>query len=251
MERRTFLKALSALGACPLCPTAGFTAEALHWGYEGEAAADHWASLSPDNKVCAVGTQQSPIDITTATKADLPPVAVDWKNAGGTIVNNGHTIQVNLPAGSTLMAGGETYELIQYHFHTPSEHRVGHKSYAMEVHFVHKNKTSGGFGVLGVFMEAGKVHPAFAKLAAAMPRQIAGESSGDGIDPKSFLPDSLAHWIYEGSLTTPPCNEVVDWMVCVNPIQVAQADIDRFKSLYPMNARPVQSANRRFVLLGE
>jgi carbonic anhydrase len=63
-----------------------------------------------------------------------------------------------------------------------------------------------------------------------------------------MLPPRRGYYRYSGSLTTPPCAEVVNWLLLTDPIQVAQRDIDAFGKLYPMNARPAQKANRRFVL---
>jgi carbonic anhydrase len=68
------------------------------------------------------------------------------------------------------------------------------------------------------------------------------------IDPHAMLPTRLSYFRYPGSLTTPPCSEVVEWLLLATPIQVAAADVAAFAKLYPMNARPVQKDNRRYVL---
>src|SRR5262245_28033294 len=120
MERRHFIKGLALLGFCPVCAKSGFAAEGAHWSYAGEDGPPHWGDLAGDNAACSVGSQQSPLDITGAIKADLPAIVADWKKGGGEIVNNGHTIQVNMPAGSKLSRGDKHYELVQFHFHTPS-----------------------------------------------------------------------------------------------------------------------------------
>ena len=175
---------------------------------------------------------------------------LSWLTGGGKIVNNGHTIQLNVPPGSTLRSHGDVYDLVQFHFHAPSEHPVDGKHFPMEVHFVHKKQVMGGLGVLGIFLEAGEPNAAFAAIAGAFPHGHEQEAEApEGADPNGFLPKSLKYWKYEGSLTTPPCSEVVDWMVLTNPIEVAQADIDKFTALFPMNARPAQHPNRRFVLV--
>ena len=246
MERRDFVKGLAVLGLCPLCAKSGFASESAHWSYEGKAGPAHWGDLGRANAVCSTGSQQSPLDIVGAIKSDLPAILIDWKQGTGEIVNNGHTIQVTPPVGSKLKRGDKVYELVQFHFHAPSEHLVNGKAFPMEVHFVHKAK-SGALGVLGVFFKPGATNAGFATLAAAFPAKKGKKASAD-VDPRELLPKTLKYWTYEGSLTTPPCSEIVDWMVAMEAIEVAASDIEKFTALYPMNARPALAANRRFIL---
>ncbi|WP_192360758.1 carbonic anhydrase [Mesorhizobium mediterraneum] len=248
MQRRNLIRGFITLGACAICARAGFADEGVHWSYQGKGGPEHWGALDGANAACSAGAQQSPLNLTGAIKADIPQIGIDWKADGGTIVNNGHTIQINVPEGSTLTRGGRTYDLLQFHFHAPSEHLVEGKTFPMEVHFVHKNRESGGLGVLGVFLTPGAKNEALASLAAAFPAEADGEASVEDVDPNGLLPASLDYWSYEGSLTTPPCSEIVDWMVAREPLQVGAADIDKFTALYPMNARPVLAPNRRFIL---
>lgn len=246
MERRDFLRGLALLAACPLCVKTAYAAEGVHWRYEGEEGPEHWGSLATENSACSAGSQQSPIDIRGAVKADIPELTADWKS-GGTILNNGHTIQVNA-AGGTLRCGDKSYDLVQYHFHSPSEHFVDGKSFPMEAHFVHKNAETGTLGVLGVFLVPGAANSTFASLAEKFPRNPGEESPLITIDPKGLLPSSLSYWTYEGSLTTPPCSEIVDWMVAMEAVEVDPGDIKKFTALYSMNARPALAGNRRYVL---
>jgi carbonic anhydrase len=245
IERRHFLEGLAILGACPICARAGRAAEGTDWGYSGATGPEHWGD-SAENVACSLGSQQSPLDITVAIEARLPAIELDWPK-GGTIRNTGKTIQIDAPRGGTLGRGGKLYELVQYHFHAPSEHRVEGRSFAMEAHFVHKHAASGDLGVLAVLLTPGAANPTFASLAAAFPEE-GSETSVDGTDPAGLLPASLAYWTYEGSLTSPPCSENVDWMIARTPVQVAAEDISAFTAHYPMNARPVLPANRRFIL---
>jgi carbonic anhydrase len=218
-----------------------------HWSYEGASGPDHWGELDRANATCSAGLQESPIDIKSSISAALPPVEIAW-NRGGRMVNNGHTIQINVPPGSKLTRGDSVYEMVQYHFHHPSEHHVDNKPFAMEAHFVHKDALSNELGVLGVFLVAGRPNPAFAHLAATFPAEEGAEVAVDDIDPRGLLPDRLGYWFYEGSLTTPPCTENVDWMLTALPLEVAASDIHRFSILFSNNARPVMPGNRRFIL---
>ena len=248
MDRRDVLKALAGLALCPLCASAGFAAEGAHWSYGGATGPDKWGELDAANRVCSTGAQQSPIDIVDTIAAKLPPLKIAWrKQAATTIVNNGHTIQLNAAEGSTLTIGKDNYVLLQFHFHRPSEHKIGGRSYPMEVHYVHRN-AAGNLAVVGVLMTAGKANAAFRKIAASMPAKAGTEAKADGIDPNGLLPRSRGYYNYAGSLTTPACNETVNWLLLTTPVEVAKADIDAFAKLYAMNARPAQKINRRFVL---
>jgi carbonic anhydrase len=249
MNRRHALKALAGLALCPLCASAGFAAEGAHWGYEGESGPDHWGDLDAASKVCSAGAQQSPIDIGNTIRAQLPPLKITWNKKADTIVNNGHTIQLNAAAGGTLALGKESYTLLQFHFHHPSEHTIGGKHSPMELHFVHHNAAD-ALAVVGVLMTAGKANGAFSKIVATMPVHAGPAVKADAaIDLHKLLPRRLGYYRDASSLTTPPCSEMVNWLLLREPIQVAKADIDAFAKIFPMNARPVQKDNRRFVLM--
>ena len=248
MHRRQALKVFAGLVLCPLCASAGLAEDAHHWGYEGETGPDMWGSLDAANGMCSSGSQESPIDITGAISAGLPPLHIRWRKRPDTIVNNGHTIQLNFAGGDALNVGGRSYELTQFHFHHPSEHLVDGKVFAMEAHFVHA-AADGGLAVVGVFMAPGRANAAFNKIVSTMPAEEGPPLPADpAIDPNGLLPTRRAYYRYAGSLTTPPCSETVDWLVLADRIEVSEADIARFAKLYPMNARPVQNRNRRFIL---
>lgn len=239
---------LAGLAICPVCSATGFAAEGAHWGYEGEAGPAKWGELDAANKVCAIGSQQSPVDIAATVKSQLPALKPAWGKTSDTIVNNGHTIQLNFAEGSTLKLGDTTYKLVQVHFHHPSEHLIDGKNFPMEAHFVHR-ADSGGLAVVGVLMAEGKPNAAFSKIVATMPATEGPAVKADtNIHPAELLPAKLGYYRYPGSLTTPPCSETVEWLVLTDPVQVAAADVAAFAKLYPMNARPVQKSNRRYVL---
>jgi carbonic anhydrase len=252
MHRRQALRLFAGFALCPLCAAAAFGQDShagAHWSYEGATGPDKWGSLDAANSMCSTGTQQSPIDLTEPISARQPALEIRWSKRPRTIVNNGHTIQLNLPDGDTLKVGDRTYALVQFHFHHPSEHLVGGKAFAMEAHFVHA-AADGNLAVVGVFMAPGKANAVFHKIVSTMPTQEGPPVPAEpAIDPNGLLPVRQAYYRYEGSLTTPPCSETVNWLVLSAPIEVAADDVARFAKLYPANARPVQKRNRRFVLV--
>jgi carbonic anhydrase len=253
MHRRQALKVLAGLALCPLCRAVGLAAETAgpHWSYKGGTGPDKWGGLAAANGMCAAGKQESPVDLVHSISAQLPPLDIDWGKRPDTIVNNGHTIQLNFAKGNTLKVGDVSYALTQFHFHHPSEHLFSGKAFAMEAHFVHAAE-DGRLAVVGVLMTPGRSNGAFGKVVSTMQPEEGSPIPADAaIDPNALLPASLGYYRYEGSLTTPPCSETVDWLVLAERLEVAEADIARFAKLYPMNARPVQNANRRFILRSE
>jgi carbonic anhydrase len=250
MNRRHALRALVGFALCPFCVSRGFAADGPHWSYEGATGPTGWGTLDPASGACGIGGQQSPVDIRTTVKAQLSPLKVSWAKQADTIVNNGHTIQINFaPGGSSgLTVGKDKYALQQFHFHRPSEHLINGKDFPMEAHFVHSND-AGSLAVIGVMMMTGTPNATFGKIVSTMPKDEGPPVKADGaIDANRLLPGKRSYYSYEGSLTTPPCSEVVNWFLLTDPIHVADADVAAFAKLYPMNARPAQKVNRRFVL---
>ncbi len=226
-----------------------------HWTYEGEKGPRFWGKLDPIFSVCDKGRNQSPIDIAKTSPATLPKLRSDFSPAKLQIVhhehiadeiNNGHTIQINYTEGDTLTIGDTNYELLQFHFHAPSEHTIHGKHYPMEVHFVHKSQ-SGALAVVGVFIEQGAHNKAFDPIWANLPKQKGVESHFEhvNVDVDSLLPHSHNSYRYDGSLTTPPCSEVVKWIVMKSPIQLSKEQIQTFTSIIKGNNRPVQPLHHR------
>ncbi len=222
-------------------------AEHVEWGYTGPTGPDHWSALSKDYAICNTGQQESPIDLKDAIPADLGPLSIGWKRLAIRATNNGHTVQYDAPAGSRFSVGGKTYQLAQFHIHHPSEHLLNGRRFPLEIHFVHK-LGDGSFGVVGVLVASGAGNPTLQKLIAAIPAERGATSTGPVIDPRALLPVARGFDRYEGSLTTPPCAESVDWVVMRTPITASAAQIEKFAGFFPFNARPIQPLDRRFLL---
>lgn len=247
MNRRGLLKSMAGLLLCPICRPQQLRADDGQWSYEGARGPKQWGEIDAASKTCSIGTQQSPINIAETVGANLPALDFQWRNAPKTIENNGHTIQVNFDPGNTLRIGGRNYTLLQLHFHHPSEHLIGGKKSPMEAHFVHRNE-QGNLAVIGVMMTGGGKNAAFSKIAATMPPAKGTVPADRTIDVRRLLPARRGYYRYSGSLTTPPCSEIVDWHLLASPVAIADSDLAAFARLYPMNARPVLDTNRRFVL---
>ena len=173
MHRRQALKVFTGLALCPLCAATSFGEEihaGPHWRYEGATGPDKWGSLNAANGMCSRGTQQSPVDLVRPVSARQPRLEIRWNKRPDTIVNNGHSIQLNFAEGNMLKVGGRSYALKQFHFHHPSEHLVDGKVFAMEAHFVHA-AAYGGLAVVGVFMAPGGANAVFNKIVSTVPAE--------------------------------------------------------------------------------
>ncbi len=228
-----------------------------HWDYGEEAGPASWGGLTPKYAACAAGRSQSPIDIGLTTASALPEMKSAYRPASlrivhhdhrADVVNTGHSIQVNYAGADTLSVGEESYSLMQYHFHSPSEHTVGGERFPMEMHLVHKS-TDGRLAVVGVLIEEGVANAAFDPIWSNLPSRKGAESHLEHVivDVNELLPQARTTHRYDGSLTTPPCSEGVKWFVMTSTIQLSADQIGRFRSLIAGNNRPVQPLNGRVV----
>ncbi len=221
------------------------------WEYGGSNNPTHWGELSSEYKSCELGTNQSPVNITTTQKGKAAAIEFDYQPSTVEVINTGHTIQANYEPGSTVKINGQVYDLVQFHFHTPSEHEIEGDAAAMELHFVHKNK-AGKLAVVGVMMNAGQENPIIASVWNAIPANDQAEKGNKiTLDAAQLLPKDKAFVSYSGSLTTPPCSEQVSWNILSKPIEVLPEQIETFESIYSYNARPIQPLNGRSVELHE
>ena len=236
-------------GAILVAAALASPAFAQHWSYTGEAGPDNWSKVDGKNIMCALGRNQSPIDLADFVEADLKPLKIDYKAGAAEVINNGHTVQVNYAPGSTLTVDGRAFELKQFHFHAPSENRINGKPFPMEGHLVHADK-DGNLAVVAVMFEAGAANAVLEKAWAAMPAQAGGKASlPAGLNVMQMMPADKDYYRFNGSLTTPPCSEGVRWLVLKKPATVSKAQVDQFsKTLGFANNRPIQPVNARPVL---
>lgn len=222
--------------------------EAAHWTYSGELGPTHWAELSSDYTTCGIGVHQSPVDIANPVVAALQPLRYEYHSHGTSIVNNGHTLQINVQPGSRLIAEGESFDLLQVHFHSPSEHRINGELFLMEGHFVHQN-SRGELAVVAALYREGPRNELLEQLGKLAPEQV-GSVEKLALD-FGEIPDRTdpgAYYRYSGSLTTPPCTENVRWFVMKSIHTIAIEQRDRFIELIGEDARGIQPLNSRVVL---
>ena len=217
------------------------------WSYSGEDGPHTWGDLSADYLMCSQGRNQSPIDLSGAVDADLEKLILDYPNRGRVgEANNDHTIRENLKPGNFLTFQGQQFEAKQFHFHSPSEHRIDGKSYQLEIHIVHSNH-DGQLAVLGIMFEEGEENPMLNQLNGFRPAGM--EPYTGPIDYNLIFTSLDEYYTYNGSLTTPPCSEGVLWVVLKNPVTTSREQIDRFYNAMGADTnRPIQPRNARTIL---
>ena len=226
---------------------------AAHWGYTGHHAPQYWGSLDPKYTMCSEGVNQSPIDISkniTVKTDHLPKIDFNYHANAKEVLNNGHTIQVNVDPHSSINIDGKHFVLKQFHFHTPSENEIDGRSFPLEAHFVHATK-DGKLAVVGVLFELGKPNPTLQAIWDKMPKDAGSKEaldlSSQQID--ALLPKSRDYYYFNGSLTTPPCSEGVRWMVLKEYQTISKEQAAQFLDvMHHTNNRPTQPANARKVL---
>jgi carbonic anhydrase len=223
----------------------------IHWAYSGDTGPESWGRLKPEFQQCMLGKRQSPIDIREGIPVQLDPIQFDYRPSGFRVIDNGHTVQVNVEPGNSIVVSGRRYDLLQFHFHRPSEERINGRQFEMVAHLVHKD-LDGKLAVVAVLMDQGKMHPLVQQVWNNLPLEKNSEQAAmTQLDMNLLLPEQRQYYTYMGSLTTPPCSEGVLWMVMKSPAAMSREQISVFTKLYPMNARPIQQASGRLIKEGQ
>ncbi len=234
--------------------TAAMAEHAGSWNYQGDTGPEHWGELDSGFTLCGIGKNQSPINIDplkNVIEAKQKPIKFDYTMlVPQRILNNGHTVQVDMRSGGEIVVDGETYKLKQFHFHTPGEHKIAGTPFPMEIHFVHVND-DGKIAVVAVPLAPGRPHPTINVLWRQLP-QKAGDSyelSNQALRTLEMDKEISNYYRYNGSLTTPPCTEGVIWIVKRTPVTVSKPQVKALEKVlgYPNN-RPIQPVNARLVI---
>ena len=153
---------------------------------------------------------------------------------------------MNYDPGSSTTVDGHSFELKQIHFHSPSENHINGESYPLEAHLVHADE-GGNLAVIAVMFVEGEANEALAQAWEHMP-----ENAGDvhslpsSIAAEGMLPSSRDYYLFNGSLTTPPCSEGVRWIVMTESVTASTGQIESFSDvIHHPNNRPVQPTNAR------
>ncbi|WP_166789760.1 carbonic anhydrase [Cryobacterium fucosi] len=242
--------AVTLVGCAQPTPEPSVTpvAEPVHWSYDGASGPASWAELDSSFETCAVGTDQSPIDLPATVPAPSTSIRLSAEDADGDVFDTGHAVEFESDGeGETLTFAGDEYSLQQMHAHVPSEHTVNGQPAAAELHLVHAD-ADGRLLVLGILVTEGQASDALMPFIEAA-THVADEEDVT-MDVSAVLPPSLENYEYSGSLTTPPCTEDVQWVVMSTPISMSAEQIGTLEGAHSHNARPTQPLGDRVVVGG-
>ena len=219
------------------------------WSYEGDTGPEAWGRLRPDWRSCSEGSRQSPIDLREGLAVDLAPIKFHYLSTGFRIRDTGNAVEVELGGGMGMEVRGVRYELERLSLHQPSQERIGGMTFDMSLYLEHRS-ADGRIAILAVLLSAGAEPNALLQtLLNNLPLDQGREFVPDAIiDLAGILPDNPAHFLYLGSLPTPPCTEDVIWAVMKTPVGMSADQLAVFARLHARNSRPIQVTNGRPIL---
>ncbi|KAJ1254352.1 hypothetical protein BS78_07G163100 [Paspalum vaginatum] len=220
-----------------------------------EHGPEHWGEIKAEWANCSAGRMQSPIDLSherVSLVRSLGYLRHSYRPAQASIVNRGHDIMVRFSGDAGgVWINGTWYALRQLHWHSPSEHTVGGRRRAMELHLVHEN-AAGKAAVVGVLYDEGGDDALLRQLEPAVRRIADRHDSEEGVgavDPRAARGRASVYYRYMGSLTTPPCTEGVIWTIVKRVRSVSKRQLELLREAVhddmENNARPLQEVNGR------
>jgi carbonic anhydrase len=217
----------------------------LPWSYDGDKGPANWSSIDPTFTACNKGKAQSPLNLTWKKPGKTPPrLDFSYSASTATIENTNNALTVKLTGSNQLLLNGKVFALERIEFHSPSEHQLSKTPLTMEMELIHKAIEGNKMAVVSVFAIEGKENPLFNEIWA----QAATPQTPFQMDASRVIPPNKTYYRYQGSLTTPPCTEGVEWVVFNTPMELSPEQIAAYRSKFAPNSRPLQSPNGRKVM---
>lgn len=237
------MKYLAILAVASLAATPVIAAE-KDWKFGDGEMPERWSLVNSDYAICDAGLMQSPVDLANAKARGEITVSTNYGETDGALAVSDQKLQVNFPEGMHMHSGDKHFNLIQVHFHTPSEHAIKGKRYPLVAHFVHATD-KGELGVLGVMFEEGDENPALGQIGEAL---ASGNGAPVSLDASEMIPEDLSVYRYMGSLTTPPCSEGVNWHVAEEVMEASADQIAAMAGSLGPTARSLQPLGNRLLV---
>ena len=217
------------------------------WSYRGATGPQYWSSLSDSFKMCDDGPGQSPIDITGYENASGGAIEFSYDSLPIAVYNNGRTTTVWYEPGSSMAVDGGLFQLVQAHYHAPSEHLIDGRRFSAEVHLLHENH-DGDLAVVAVLLELGSANRVIDNLIVSADSVHAPYDLNPLLHSRFLEPDGRSHYRYVGSTTTPPCLEPVEWFVMAETATISEDQLSTLdRSTHGPNNRAIQPLNGRLI----
>ncbi|MEZ5740031.1 MAG: carbonic anhydrase family protein [Burkholderiaceae bacterium] len=220
----------------------------IDWSYDGEGAPEHWGRLRAEFAACSIGERQSPVALDAAIPITTRRLDLQYRPSRFEVIDDGRNLVVGVRGASSLRFEGLRLRLDQVRFHRPGEHWIKGVRPDMSAHLIHESPSGITLVIAVPLMRGPDANPALQQILNAIPLEPGGAGRGtERLDLAGLLPASHARYVYQGSLSTPPCTEGVHWMVLQQPVMISDAQYDVFARLFTPNARPIQALNGRRV----
>nr|WP_137678554.1 carbonic anhydrase family protein [Parerythrobacter lutipelagi] len=237
------MKFVTSVAALAILATPAIAAD-KDWNFGDGEMPERWSLENSQYSLCDSGLMQSPVDLSQHKAHGQVTVTTNYGATAATLAVAKEKVQLDFPAGQGMMSGGKQFNLLQVHFHTPSEHAINGKRYPLVAHFVHATD-AGELGVLGVMFEEGAVNAGLQGLVASMEE---GSGADLTVDTAAMIPDDLSVYRYMGSLTTPPCSEGVNWHVAKATMTASADQIAALTEELGPTARSLQPLGNRLLV---
>ncbi len=216
------------------------------WSYKGKTSSEFWHTLTDEYSICKDGMSQSPIDISDTKKSEGSKIVFYYANMPLEIINTGNITRIYVSQGSYIIYNKVKYQLTNIDFHCPSEHTRNGKTYSGEIQLFHQN-SKGKRLIISVFIGLTKENEFFDLLIKYLPHDInrLKKFGHVMINPSDFLPSYDSYYKYEGSLTYPPCEEGITWIIMRSPLSITWKQLKKLKKVAKNNIRDVQEINTR------
>ena len=242
----TLASLLLALGAVIGCADDTLKPD---WDYSGDSGPSNWTALSDDYAKCGEGLQQSPVNLIEYVRENGPQLEFEYNGDVVSAINVGRQVSFMFDDDNKLQVGQVSYHLKSAHLHAPGEHAINGFFPAAEFHLVHADD-SGALAVVGVTFQLRSPNRMVQTLLEAAPDLREEVTEGLNIEADMLAPTPGPYFHYEGSKTTPPCNEPVDWYVMGEPLPISESQADVLRELHGgPNNRPIQPRHGRTITL--
>lgn len=219
------------------------------WDYAGPRGPENWASLNSQYYMCGSGKMQSPVNLQWRKPTGTNPLEINYKDGNATLINAGYTLRVEMTPQSQISFAGKDYLLEKIEFRSGSEHHLSGNPLPMEIQFYHRSPNGLKQAIVSLFVITGRGSAWFDRIWEKTENLPNYQSSPTfRFNPDQLIPPRKTFYHYVGSLTHPPCLEGVQWFVFNTPLQLSQEQIEKFRSQFQNNNRPIQELNSRTII---